>query len=96
MKLGNNKLLKKVLTVLVVPTALVSGLAIWACVKTPGEGSHTWRSTHRSDGVHKRAYSSGTRANWQCIWQFIRWGEICESYEEPSGFYTGHKRKITN
>lgn len=71
----------------------VAGVIAWAALHKPAEGNHSFRSTHRSDGRRKVAFDTAFRANIQCVLQLVAHGEVCHSYEEPEGFFTGHRHQ---
>lgn len=72
----------------------MGSIAGWVMLHEPVEGNHNFRSTHRKDGTPKLMFNSAPRANLQCIIQALKYGEICVSYREPEGYFTGHKYKI--
>ena len=52
-----------------------------------------FRTTHRADGKPKKPFDTPQAANWQSVKQFLRHGEVCNSYESEGKYYTGHSNK---
>lgn len=51
------------------------------------------RSFFRADGIPKVAFDKAWKANLQSVIQFVRYGEICNSYQVGELFFTGHSNK---
>lgn len=51
-----------------------------------------FRSRHRADGRPKKAFGTPQEANWQSVKQFVRYGEVCNSYQVDDKYYTGHSK----
>lgn len=54
--------------------------------------SPCFRSCYRADGCPKVAFDKAWKANWQCVKQLFRYGEVCNSYQVGDKFYTGHSK----
>lgn len=73
----------------------ISILAIGGYVffhKPPVVRNPCQRSFFRADGIPKVAYDKAWKANLQSFFQFVHYGEICNSYQVGESFYTGHSK----
>lgn len=91
MEKGKNKFKKFLLIGGGAVTLAGVGILTWVFGHTPVEGKHNWRSTHRKDGVPKKAFDSPSEANLQSLIQLLKYGEKCNSYREGDKYYTGHR-----
>lgn len=89
-----NKKIKKTLTFAAgAATAVVTVVGAYVFFNKPSEVQcPCLRSTHRADGLPKKAFDSAREANFQSFKQFILHGEFCNPYKVGDKYYTGHSK----
>ena len=88
------KILKKIgYSILGTAAILAAGTLVYVLGHKPDVVSEPcFRSRHRADGRPKKAFNTAQKANWQSVKQFVRYGEVCNSYQVDDKYYTGHSK----
>lgn len=92
--MNTKKIIKVAGYTLVGAAAIVTtgALAYIYCHKPDVVSEPCFRSLHRADGRPKKAFDTPQKANLQSVKQFVKYGEVCNSYQVDDKYYTGHSK----